>query len=49
MPGWRCCRPCWDARWATGPNELPTRQEGIAIRFGERPNGQLFIDEARAA
>jgi hypothetical protein len=33
MPKWRLCRRCWFARYTSAPDELPTVEEGIALRF----------------
>ncbi|MGO9885158.1 MAG: hypothetical protein ACLPV4_19345 [Solirubrobacteraceae bacterium] len=35
MPGWNSCRICWADRWQAGPDELPTRKDGIAVTFAE--------------
>ena len=48
MPDWRCCRSCWDRLFTTGPLDLPTEEEGIALRFAARYE-QLRLDLEDAA
>ena len=47
MPRWLCCRACWNQLWTTGPDELPTETEGIALRFMDRYE-QLSLGLERA-
>ena len=48
MRRWLCCGACWNQLWTTGPDELRTEQEGIALRFIQRYE-QLSLDLERAA